>query len=369
MKILILHASVGGGHRSAALALAEAFRELDPGGTVEARDVLEFTPAFFRRLYAEVYDWLVNHTPEVWGYLYEHGGRRTAERQTARLVRAFDRINYRRFLAFLDRFGPEVVVATHFLPSEILLPLAERGAFSLPYYLVLTDHDAHALWIRRGPRRVFVGSEEVRVLLQAAGIEPERIRVTGIPVSRRFRHEQPRAEACRALGIPEEARAALLVGGASGIEEILPFAQALASLDDTWTFAVAGRNEELARRFDEIAAGAPRFRPYRFVQNIEVLMSAAHVVVTKAGGLTTSECLALGRPMIIIRPTPGQEERNADYLLENGAAWKARTPESLRWKIQRLWREPDCLERLSRSARALGRPEAAEVIARHVLEG
>ena len=369
MKTLILYASVGGGHRSAALALAEAFRELDPSGAVETRDVLEFTPAFFRRLYAETYAWLVNNTPEVWGYLYEHGGRRTVERKTARLVRAFDRINYRRFLSFIERFGPDAVVATHFLPSEIIFPLAEKGEFSLPYYLVLTDHDAHALWVRRGPRCFFVGSEEVRVLLEAAGIEPERIRVTGIPVSRRFRHGLQRQAACRALGIPEEGKVALLVGGASGIEEILPFAQALAPLDDTWTLAVAGRNEELARRFDELAVGAPCFRPYRFVQNIEVLMSAALVVVTKSGGLTTSECLALGRPMIIARPTPGQEDRNADYLLEGGAAWKARTPESLRWKVQRLWREPNCLERLSRSAHALGRPRAAEVIARHVLQG
>jgi processive 1,2-diacylglycerol beta-glucosyltransferase len=105
------------------------------------------------------------------------------------------------------------------------------------------------------------------------------------------------------------------------------------------------------------------------VEDIERLMSAADVVVTKSGGLTTSECLALGRPMIIVHPTPGQEDRNADYLLEGGAAWKARTPESLRWKVQRLWREPECLERLSRSARALGRPEAAEAIARQVLAG
>ena len=369
MRILILHASVGGGHRSAALALAEAFRELDPGGTVEARDILEFTPAFFRRLYADVYTWLVNNTPEVWGYLYEHGGRRTAERKTARLVRAFDRLNYGRFLSFLERSRPDAVVATHFLPSEILLPLAEKGEFKVPYWLVLTDHDAHALWVRRGPRCFFVGSDEVRVLLEAAGIEPEKIQVTGIPVSRRFRRGQERQAACREIGIPEGAKVVLLVGGASGIEEILPFAQALAPLEGTWTLAVAGRNEELAKKFDEIAAGAPRFRPYRFVENIEVLMSAAQVVVTKSGGLTTSECLALGRPMIIVRPTPGQEDRNADYLLEAGAAWKARTPESLRWKVERLWREPDCLERLSRAARALGHPEAAESIARQVLAG
>ncbi len=368
MKILVLHASVGGGHRSAALALAEAFRELDPTGAVEVSDVLDFTPAFFRRLYAEGYSWLVNNTPEVWGYLYEHGGRRTVERKTARLVRAFDRINYRRFLAFLQRFGADAVVATHFLPSELLAPLAEKGRFSLPFYLVLTDHDAHALWVRRGPRCFFVGSDEVRVLLEAAGIEPERIRVTGIPVSRRFRRGMSREEACRSLGIPEEAKVVLLVGGASGIEEILPFADALAGLEDTWTLAVAGRNEDLARRFDELAARAPRFRPYRFVQNIEVLMSAACIVVTKSGGLTTSECLALGRPMIIARPTPGQEDRNADFLLEGGAAWKARTPESLRWKIQKLWREPECLDRLSQAARDLGHGDAAEVIARHVLQ-
>lgn len=369
MRILILHASVGGGHKSAAMALGEAFRVLDPEGAVEVRDTLEFTSRVFRKLYADSYLWLVDHSPEMWGYLYEHAGTRTAERQTARVVRAFDRLNYRRLLSFLDSFKPDAVVATHFLPSEILMPLAEKGEFTLPYWLVLTDHDAHPVWVRRGPRAFFVGSEEVRVLLEKAGIEPARIRTTGIPISRRFLARPDPAAARASLGIPPDAHVVLFMGGAAGFGEMVPFARALATLDGTYTLAVAGRNEELARGFDEIAAGAPRLRPFRFVGDIERLMQAAEVVVTKSGGLTTSECLAMGRPMVIVRPTPGQEERNADYLLEAGAALKARTPETLAWKIERLWREPARLAALSAAASALARPNAAEAIAREVLAG
>ena len=367
MRILILHATVGGGHKSAALALGEAFGGLDPAGAVEVRDTLDFTPRLFKKLYTGSYFWLIDHSPEMWGYLYEHAGTRTAERQTARLLRAFDRLNYRHLLAFIEDFKPDAVVATHFLPSEILMPLAEKGRFALPYWLVLTDYDAHAVWIRRGPRAFFVGSEEVRVLIAKAGIEPDRVRVTGIPISRRFLAPPDEAAARASLDIPRDGRVVLLMGGAGGFSEMVPFARALAAMEDTHTLAVAGRNEELAAGFDELAAAAPRLRPFRFVGDIERLMQAADVVVTKSGGLTTSECLAMGRPMIIIRPTPGQEERNADYLLEAGAALKARTPETLAWKIARLWREPQRLRALAGAARALARPNAAEEIAREVL--
>ncbi|HAK95703.1 MAG TPA: galactosyldiacylglycerol synthase [Planctomycetes bacterium] len=367
MRILVLHATVGGGHKSAAMALGEAFRALDPAGAVEVRDTLDFTPRVFKKLYAGSYFWLIDHSPETWGYLYEHAGARTAERQTARLLRAFDRLNYRRLLRFIEDFAPDAVVATHFLPTEILMPLAAKGAFAVPYWLVLTDHDAHAVWVRRGPHAFFVGSEEVRVLLEKAGIEPARVRVTGIPISRRFLAPPGEAAARASLGVPRDGRVVLLMGGAGGFSEMAPFARALAAMDDTHTLAVAGRNEELGAAFDELAAAAPRLRPFRFVADIERLMQAADVVVTKSGGLTTSECLAMGRPMVIIRPTPGQEERNADYLLEAGAAIKARTPESLAWKIARLWREPARLRVLADAARALARPNAAEDVAREVL--
>lgn len=366
MRTLILYASVGGGHRSAALALAEAFPDVDPRGPIEVRDILAFTPAAFRRIYRESYAWLVNHTPEVWGYLYEHVGTRIADRRKARIVRAFDRLNYRRFLAFLDRFRPDAVIGTHFLASEILLPLAGEGRFRFSYWLVLTDHDAHALWIRRGPRAFFVGSEGVRVALEAAGIDPARVRVTGIPVSRRFRRLPDRGEARAALGFTPDEPVALLMSGGFGFGEVLPFARALASIDGARILAVAGRNERLERELAALAGEAPSLRPFGFVDAIERLMAAADLVVTKSGGLTTSECLAAGKPMVIIRPTPGQEERNADYLLESGAAWMARTPPILRWKVGRLFGEPDRLRALSEAARALGRPDAAETIAREV---
>jgi len=368
MRTLILHTTVGGGHRSAAVALAEAFRDLDPGGTVETRDILESTPAVFRRIYQESYAWLVNHAPDLWGYLYAHTGDPNPDRTKTKLLRAFDRLNYRRLAGLLESFRPDAVIGTHFLPTEILMPLRDKGSFRTPYFLVLTDHCAHALWIRRGPHGFFVGSDEVRVILEGAGIEAARIRVTGIPVSKRFRALPRPEEARSSLGLSPADRVALLMSGGFGFGEVIPFAKALASIDGTRVLAVAGHNEDLERELRALAVDCTGIVPFGFVTDMERLLAAADIVVTKPGGLTTSECLAAGKPMIIIRPTPGQEERNADYLLENGAAWRAQSPEILRWKTERLWHEPERLETLTRAARSIGRPDASEAIARYVIE-
>jgi len=106
MRILILHATVGGGHKSAAMALGETFRALDPAGVVEVRDTLEFTPRFFKKLYAGSYFWLIDHSPRC-GLPLRARRARTAERQTARLLRAFDRLNCQRLLGFLESFKPD----------------------------------------------------------------------------------------------------------------------------------------------------------------------------------------------------------------------------------------------------------------------
>jgi processive 1,2-diacylglycerol beta-glucosyltransferase len=269
MKVLILHASVGGGHRAAAHALEEAFGEVDAGGSAEVRDVLDFTPAFFRNAYRESYAWLVSRRPELWGYLYEQGPARSAERAKARVVRAFDRLNYRKLLHHLSETRPDAIVGTHYLPAEILVPLRKRHPEIPPIHVVLTDHDAHPYWVRSGPRAYFTASEEVRELVVAAGIPAKDVHATGIPISARFSRVPGREEARASLGLPAEGRVALLMSGGFGLREILPFADALLQVPGTRVLAVAGGNDELLAAFREREAEHAQLSSFGFVTDVE----------------------------------------------------------------------------------------------------
>ena len=123
---------------------------------------------------------------------------------------------------------------------------------------------------------------------------------------------------------------------------------------------MAGRNERLLHELRRIAANHPgRLFPLGFTRTIERVMAASDLAITKPGGLTTSECLAVGLPMIVVSPIPGQEERNADFLLENGAALKACGASALAYRVAGLLREPERLRVLRDSALRLGKPDAA----------
>jgi processive 1,2-diacylglycerol beta-glucosyltransferase len=132
--------------------------------------------------------------------------------------------------------------------------------------------------------------------------------------------------------------------------------------------AIAGRNTQLLASYEALAKQHPgRLVPLGFTKTIERVMAASDLCITKPGGLSTSECLAMGLPMLLISPIPGQEERNAQYLLEQGAAWLAMDELALAWRMQQLLAEPQVLSRLRERAQALGRPQAAALVVSTVL--
>jgi processive 1,2-diacylglycerol beta-glucosyltransferase len=177
-------------------------------------------------------------------------------------------------------------------------------------------------------------------------------------------------DACaREFGLDPARRAILLMGGGAGIGGLDAVAARLLAIDaDFQLVALAGRNAKTLGRLQSLAAAHPgRMFARGFTDRVERLMVACDLVVTKPGGLTTSECLALGRPMIVHAPIPGQEERNCDYLLEQGAALKAVDAIALDWRVRDLLAQAGRLARLAERARAIGRPHAARDVLRVVL--
>lgn len=375
-SLLILSVSAGAGHVRAAEALRARALEAYPGVQATHIDLMEWVPRMFRTVYAESFLYVVEKHPEIWGYLYGRSDKPPREySKTEALRKALERLNTVRFMKLLKDLDPDQVVCTHFLPAQLLSRKIRKGAFKLPVWVAVTDFDVHRLWIHERMAGYFAASDEVAYRMAAKGVDPGSIQVTGIPIMPAFSAPLDKAECARSLGLdPARPVAALMAGGAGvgagtgggGLEATA--ARLLSMGEDFQLVALAGRNEKLLADLKRLAEAHPgRFFPMGFTRTIERLMKAADFAITKPGGLTTSECLAMGLPMILVNPIPGQEERNADYLLENGAALKAYDGPGLEFRVRALLSDPARLAALRARASALGRPRAAGDILARVL--
>ncbi len=369
-RILILHATAGAGHRRAAEALEQAFRSLVPDGHARAHDTLHFGSRLFRRGYTPTYNTLVGRVPRVWGLLYKGLENPRIHRGTTPVRHALDRVNVRELVTFIDRERPTAVVCTHFLPLEALAPRRLRGQLGCPLTCVITDFTAHPFWAIDGIDATYVASGAVREELAGWGVAWEKIHVTGIPIDERFtRGPVPAAEARAHFAIDPARPTILLMGGGNGVGPLANLAERLLGLASApQLLVVCGRNARLRMRMRAIGEAAPgRVRAFGFTDQVPMLLSAADVIVTKAGGLTCSESLAMETPMVVFRPTPGQEERNSLALSEAGAAIRARTFEQVVSSVDRILAHPALQEAMRQATRVLARPEAARDVARHVL--
>lgn len=375
-KLLILSVSAGAGHVRA----AEALRAAAPAWPdLEAihLDLMEWVPALFRTVYADSFLYVVEKQPELWGYLYGKSDNARADSKLDGLRRAVERLNTTRFMKMLQDLAPDQVICTHFLPAQLLSRKIRKAAIRLPVWVQVTDFDVHRLWIHEGMAGYFAAGDEVAYRMADRGIDPDRISVTGIPIMPAFSSNLYKIPCAREIGLdPAKPSLLLMAGGAGvgagssggGMDDTA--AKLLALPRDFQIVALAGKNEKLLGDLKRVAESYPgRLFPMGFTKTIERAMVAADLAVTKPGGLTSSECLAMGLPMILVNPIPGQEERNADYLLENGAALKAYDAAGLAYRVQLLLDNPQRLQAMRVRAKGLGRPQAARDVLAKVLGG
>jgi processive 1,2-diacylglycerol beta-glucosyltransferase len=374
-RIAILHATAGAGHKTAAQSLAAAISAIRPGAAVREVDTLVFASRLYRSTYAASYNAMAARAPRLWGALYRSWAVAPVNKGTAPMRLAVDRLNLRRLVRVAEREHPDAIVCTHFLPVEALSPRRGRGSLRVPLFCVITDFTAHPIWVFPHVDRYFVASDEVATELEAHGVAREHIEVTGIPVDPRFATRIGRAAARRRVGLAADRPVVLLMGGGSGVGPLGELALRLADLDARpQVVVVCGTNARLARRLETLvqerqARGAsPEVKVVGFTHEVDVWLEACDLLVGKAGGLTCSEALVKGTPLVIFKPTPGQEVRNADYLERHGAALHADTVDEVEVAVEDWLGDAEELERRRAAALALARPHAAETIARHVLD-
>ena len=366
-RVLILSVSAGAGHVRAAEAVRayaeQEFRD------VEAMhlDIMDCASAGFRKLYTDAYINLVNKYPQVWGLMYQVTAEARAEATMNKLRRAIERLNTRALRQRIAEFAPTAIVCTHFLPAEILMHEIRRDRVHVPVWVQVTDFDLHRMWVMPQMTGYFAANDEIAFRMRRA--ELPSVHVVGIPIMPAFAQTLDRATCARELGLDPQRRTLLLMGGGAGVGKLTEVAESLLAIDaDFQLLVLAGKNASALAELQQLAARYPaRLFPQGFTNHVERVMACTDLAITKPGGLTSSECLAMGVPMIVHSPIPGQEERNADYLIEQGAALKAVDAIGMEYRVRELLANPERLARMRERARVLARPHAAREVLRVVL--
>jgi processive 1,2-diacylglycerol beta-glucosyltransferase len=368
-KILILSVSAGAGHVRAAEALCAAAASHPHGVEAVHLDVMDYVPSSFKTLYADFYVKLVARQPALWSYLYQKTDNASPRSLGERLRRAVERLNCRALKAEIARVAPDAIVCTHFLPAELLSRERRLGNLDVPVWVQVTDFDLHRMWVVPGMQGYFAANDEVAWRMRERGVPQTSIHIGGIPVMPVFGEPLERAACAAEFGIDPARKTFLMMSGGVGLGALDTLAARLLRMPgDFQLIALAGRNETMLEALRKLAASYPgRLHPFGFTTKVERMMACADLVITKPGGLTTSECLAMNLPMIVNSPIPGQEERNADYLLEQGVALKAVDAAALEYRIRLLLDEPARLDIMRGRIAPLARPHAARFVMDTVL--
>lgn len=343
-------------------ALKKAVGRLYPEAETAILDTFRYASPLLEKVVLGTYMEILKISPVIYGYLYRQSerGRPLSGRGKMEFSRILNLLAAPRLEEFIKNFKPEIIVCTHPFPLGILSCLKKKGAFRGPVFAAITDFTVHSFWVFPEVDRYFIGSEALIPECKEYGIEPERICPTGIPIDPAFNDRYDKCRLKEQLGLDPALPAALIVGGGLGMGPLATAVKTLSSNQhECQLIVVTGTNKVLREKLEKIAPELScKVKIFGFVDNIHQLMAASDLMVGKAGGLTCAEAMAMGLPLFIVDPLPGQEERNTKFITAMGAGVKVEEKE-LAGVVRACLKEPGRLEKMARTAAALGKPNAA----------
>lgn len=366
---MVLSASYGEGHQQAAYAVRDALAVMSPQTDVQIIDYMRTVHPVLDSVAKYCYLKSVRFAPALYGWFYKG----TSQIPPSSLIqRQLNSLGITDLAEKLNDYRPDVVLSTFPTPAGVVSYLKQQGKTGIPLATVITDHAIHSQWIHPLTNMYFVGSNHVRTGLIARGMAPETIRVTGIPVRPAFRQSLDRASLQRKYGLRPDVPTVLMMGGAYGVmadihqicEELFQYPYPVQVI------VVTGRNERMKTQLETLLPSATNpVWVHGFVKEIHELMAVADLMLTKAGGLTISEALALQVPMLLYRPIPGQEVQNTKFLVRSGVAVLARSRKQVSEQLFDLLVEhPEKRFMMRQRAVRIQKLEAAEEIASGLLE-
>jgi processive 1,2-diacylglycerol beta-glucosyltransferase len=372
-RILIISASAGAGHTMAARAVEQWLEEVKKYPEefqVTNIDILQFSTMLYRKVYRDVYLYLASKQPLLYGYIFTTSDRLKRENKSEVMRRFMDNINARKFTSFIQDGSWDVIVSTHFLATQLLGEMKSKNKLYSPLVTIVTDYGIHAYWIEPNCDYYIVANSASQRHLAAMGFNPDNIHNFGIPVLPVFAKRKNTAELKKSLGLLPALPAILLLSGGFGVSPIERIVADLTRTKNNFQLiAVAGNNKKMLQKLQVMTSSLPfLIRPVGFTDKMDELMRVSEMVITKPGGLTTAEAMALGLPMLIINPIPGQEDMNSDMLLEAGAGVKAMQPVDVTHKLEMVLNSPGKLKQMKKAAHQLARPKAGLQAAKFIAE-
>ena len=361
MKLLLLTCHTGEGHNSAAQALSEAAQDL--GIQAQIADPLVFGNQRAGRMAASCYNTIIRRTPRLFGAIYKAGDLYSATRLTSPVYWA-NSLYANGLSAYLREGGFDAVACTHLYGMEAMTALGKRGAWTAPCFGILTDYTCVPFFAETCLDGYFIPHADLLPEMVQKGVPAERIRCTGIPVSPQFDAAVDRAAARRQVGMPQDTRAYLLMSGGMGCSYVLDLCEELRRCAPAGftAYVLAGRNarlmEELRRRYGDDA----RIQPVGFTRQVALYMRAADVLLSKPGGLSSTEAAAANVPLVHIMAIPGCETRNAAFFSSRGMSVRAANAREAVQAAGMLVENPEAAERMRRMQRQYVPPRAAERI-------
>lgn len=373
-KVLILYAKYGGGHLSAATAI-QTYLEENYYYTVEVKcvDCVEYYNQFLSDMTTNAYKKLAKNAPNLWKKIY-YGSKKGL---LAKISGKANSMMAKKLLSLLTDFSPDMVVSTHPFSSQIISLLKEQKKINCDLATVLTDFAPHDQWLvgKEYCDYYFVSNNKMRQdLIDNYGVPSEKVFATGVPLSSKFSEKIDDEKTYSNYQLNPDKKTILFFGGGEfglGKKRTVLILKSLAKhLDEYQIVAVSGRNKKMNNEFLNLYEKLQNedLHVLKYTKDVPSLMHISSLVVTKPGGLTSSESLASNLPILIINPIPGQEEENAEFLEASGSAVWLKKDDNIDDVINNLLNDPQKLEQMKINTTQIAKPNSTMDICEILLE-
>lgn len=380
MKVIILSASTGGGHMSAAKAISEYLSE--KGIETEIIDTLKYISPILNKTITETYEFLAKKSPKLWKLMYNSSNHRAINK----VVSSSNSLISRKLMPLLNNFEPDLIISTHPFATEMISKLKAINKTHTPLICVMTDYAPHRTWISSGVDAYVVANENMIEPMEKMGVNPEIIHPFGIPVDEDFFSEKNKENILKQMGLSPTLPTLLIMAGSCGFANMERIYKKLQKSNTEFQIIIiTGKNPRLYNNMQHLISGSEIEKHHRFIPKFKIkhinlhnlrifkklipeksqkteitkptkiiyftnevskYMAAADIIITKPGGLTISEALACNLPMALFDAIPGQEEENAEFLVSHNMAVKLDSKSENIDAIENLLNDPEKLRNM-----------------------
>ncbi len=361
-KVLLLYISNNSGHHLAAKAIEESLHLNYPHVKVANINCFNYINPVLEKVINSIYNKVIKRKPEVWEYLYDNP---KIVRRTRKFRKLIHKLNSKKLKKLILQFKPDAVVCSQAFPCGMIADFKKKFKFDFPLLGVLTDYAPHSYWMYDNVDAYIVPNEKTKEHFLSSEIKNNKIFPFGIPISAKFSGKTNKESARRELSLDDNKPTILIMGGGQGLGPIEDLIYAINTIEKSFQVIIAcGTNKKLKKWLEKRKVlFRKKMAILGYTRQVEMLMGISDIIVTKPGGLTTAEALAKSLPIVIIKPIPGQEEKNTEFLLSEGVAVKAKSPLDAAVLIEKLLNNSEKLKNMKAAAKKHAQPHSASKIA------